>query len=143
MINLIKKRLLLQLVGYFSILSIVTVLLVAISANVRSREALKKSVIDRLDVATSLKESQVNQWVDNQRRDVNLITQLPDLLVNSETAFTKDRESPEFKASVESLRKFMTDISIVKPNIRQISILTNNGIRLSQPISKKKVSINL
>ena len=138
MINLIKKRLLLQLVGYFSILSIVTVLLVAISANVRSREALRKSVIDRLDVATSLKESQVNQWVDNQRRDVNLITQLPDLLVNSETAFTKDRESPEFKASVESLRKFMADIAIVKPNIRQISILTNNGITIVSTDKQKE-----
>ena len=138
MINLIKKRLLLQLVGYFSILSIVTVLLVAISANVRSREALKKSVIDRLDVATSLKESQVNQWVDNQRRDVNLITQLPDLLVNSETAFTKDRESPEFKSSVESLRKFMADIAIVKPNIRQISILTNNGITIVSTDKQKE-----
>ena len=138
MINLIKKRLLLQLVGYFSILSIVTVLLVAISANVRSREALKKSVIDRLDVATSLKESQVNQWVDNQRRDVNLITQLPDLLVNSETAFTKDRESPEFKTSVESLRKFMADIAIVKPNIRQISILTNNGITIVSTDKQKE-----
>ena len=138
MINLIKKRLLLQLVGYFSILSIVTVLLVAISANVRSREALRKSVIDRLDVATSLKESQVNQWVDNQRRDVNLITQLPDLLVNSETAFTKDRESPEFKTSVESLRKFMADIAIVKPNIRQISILTNNGITIVSTDKQKE-----
>jgi hypothetical protein len=48
MINLFKKRLLLQLVAYFSVLSIVTVLVVALSANTRSRDALKKSVIDRL-----------------------------------------------------------------------------------------------
>ncbi|PZO40530.1 MAG: transcriptional regulator [Pseudanabaena frigida] len=130
MINLIKKRLLLQLVGYFSILSIVTVLLVAVSANVRSRDALRRSVIDRLDVATSLKESQVNQWVDNQRRDVILMTQLPDLLINSEVLFSKERESTEFKAAIELLRKFMADISTVKPNIRQISILTNNGITI-------------
>lgn len=75
MFNLFKKRLLLQLVGYFSILSIVTVLLVAVSANVRSRDALRRSAIDRLAVATSLKESQVTQWVDNQRRDVILMTQ--------------------------------------------------------------------
>jgi hypothetical protein len=40
MLKLFKKRLLLQLVGYFSILSIVTVLLVAISANSRSRDVL-------------------------------------------------------------------------------------------------------
>ncbi len=128
MLNLIKKRLLLQLVGYFSILSIVTVLLVAISANVRSRDALKRSVIDRLGVATSLKEYQVNQWVDNQRRDVIFMTQLQDIINNSEIAFTKDKESPEFKSALESIRKFMTDVSAVKPNIRQISILNNNGI---------------
>ena len=128
MFKLFKKRLLLQLVGYFSVLSIVTVLLVAISANSRSREVLKRSLFDRLNVATSLKESQVNQWVDNQRRDVILMTQLPDLINNSEIAFIKDRESPEYKASIELLRKFMANISTIKPNMRQISILTNNGI---------------
>ena len=128
MFKLLKKRLLLQLVGYFSILSIVTVLLVAISANSRSRDVLKRSLFDRLNVATSLKESQVNQWVDNQRRDVILMTQLPDLISNSEIALIKDRESPEYKASIESLRKFMANISTIKPNMRQISILTNNGI---------------
>ena len=103
-------------------------LLVAISANSRSREVLKRSLFDRLNVATSLKESQVNQWVDNQRRDVILMTQLPDLISNSEIALIKDRESPEYKASIESLRKFMANISTIKPNMRQISILTNNGI---------------
>jgi hypothetical protein len=48
MLNLFKKRLLLQLVAYFSLLSIVTVLVVAVSANTRSRDALKKSVIDQM-----------------------------------------------------------------------------------------------
>ncbi|WP_055074664.1 ATP-binding protein [Pseudanabaena sp. 'Roaring Creek'] len=128
MFNLFKKRLLLQLVGYFSILSIVTVVLVAVSANNRSRDVLKRSLFDRLNVATSLKESQVNQWIDNQRRDVILMTQLPDLIANSETTFTKDRESSEYKTAIELLRKFMADVSTVKPNIRKISILTNNGI---------------
>jgi PAS domain S-box-containing protein len=138
MINQFKKRLLLQLVAYFSVLSIVTVLVVAVSANTRSRDALRKSVIDRLAVATSLKEAQVNQWVDNQRRDVILMTQLPDLISNSEITFTKERESPEFKAAVESLQKFMADISTVKPNIRQISILTNNGITIVSTDKQKE-----
>jgi len=138
MLNLFKKRLLLQLVAYFSLLSIVTVLVVAVSANTRSRDALRKSVIDRLDVATSLKESQVNQWVDNQRRDVILMTQLPDLIINSEIAFTKDRESPEFKASVDSMQRFMVNVSSVKPNIRQISILTNNGITIVSTDKQKE-----
>lgn len=138
MINIFKKRLLLQLVAYFSLLSIVTVLVVAVSANTRSRAALQKSVIDRLAVATSLKESQVNQWVDNQRRDVILMTQLPDLISNSEIAITKEQESPEFKAAIEALNQFMANISVVKPNIRQISILTNNGITIVSTDKQKE-----
>lgn len=138
MINIFKKRLLLQLVGYFSVLSIVTVLVVAVSANTRSREALQKSVIDRLAVATSLKEAQVNQWVDNQRRDVILMTQLPDLIVNSEIAITNEQESPESKAAIEALNQFMANISMVKPNIRQISILTNNGITVISTDKQKE-----
>lgn len=74
MFNLFKKSLLHQLVGYFSLLSIVSVVLVAVSANVRSREALKHSVIERLNVATAIKESQLNQWIVNQRRDVIWLT---------------------------------------------------------------------
>lgn len=138
MFNLFKKRLLLQLVGYFSVLSIVTVVLVAVSANSRSRDVLKRSLFDRLNVATSLKESQVNQWIDNQRRDVILMTQLPDLIVNSEITFTKDRESSEYRTAIESLRKFMADVSTVKPNIRKISILTNNGITVVSTDKQKE-----
>ena len=130
MFNLFKKSLLHQLVGYFSLLSIVSVVLVAVSANVRSREALKHSVIERLNVATAIKESQLNQWIVNQRRDVIWLTQFPDFLVNSEIALMKDRESLESKASIDALRKFMANIPSFKPNLFQISILNNNGITI-------------
>ena len=130
MFNLFKKSLLHQLVGYFSLLSIVSVVLVAVSANVRSREALKHSVIERLNVATAIKQSQLNQWIVNQRRDVIWLTQFPDFLVNSEIALMKDRESLESKASIDALRKFMANIPSIKPNLFQISILNNNGITI-------------
>lgn len=75
----LRKSLLSQLVSYFFFLSLVTVSIVAVSAYVRARDALQRSVVDRLDVATSLKEFQLNEWVKNQRQDVLLIAAMPEV----------------------------------------------------------------
>ncbi|MBD2312234.1 response regulator [Desertifilum sp. FACHB-1129] len=74
-----KKSLLAQLASYFSLLAVITVSLVAVAAYVRARDALERSVLDRLEVATSLKEYQLDEWVQNQRQDVLLISQLPEI----------------------------------------------------------------
>jgi PAS domain S-box-containing protein len=89
----LRKSLLSQLVSYFFFLSLVTVSIVAVAAYVRARDALQKSVVDRLDVATSLKEYQLNEWVKNQRQDVLLIAEMPE--VRSQAAMLlKLRNSP-------------------------------------------------
>jgi PAS domain S-box-containing protein len=75
----IRKSLLSQLVSYFFFLSLVTVSIVAVAAYVRARDALQRSVVDRLDVATSLKEFQLNEWVNTQRQDVLLIAAMPEV----------------------------------------------------------------
>jgi PAS domain S-box-containing protein len=98
----LRKSLLSQLVSYFFFLSLVTVSIVAVAAYVRARDALQKSVVDRLDVATSLKEYQLNEWVKNQRQDVLLIAEMPEVrsqaavllkLRNSRNNFEGDAQS--------------------------------------------------
>ena len=97
--NFWGKSLLLQMVTYFSILSTVTVSIVAFSAYVRSHGALQSSVIDRLKVATSLKEYQLNEWVVNQRKDVILLTQLPEIKTELTTLLTVSPTKPEYIAA--------------------------------------------
>ncbi|NEP09836.1 MAG: hypothetical protein F6K14_06360 [Symploca sp. SIO2C1] len=75
----IKKSLLLKLVTSFSLLSLVTVSLVAIMAYVLARDALKQSIFDRLSVATSLKDYEINQWLNTQYQDVLLSAKLPEV----------------------------------------------------------------
>ena len=79
MIKSVKKSLISKLFTSFFVLSLVTVNLVAATAYFLAREALKQSVFDRLSVAVTLKEYQLNQWVANQRQDVLLVAQLPSI----------------------------------------------------------------
>jgi len=127
--NFWRKSLLLQLVTYFSILSTVTVSIVAFSAYVRSRDALQKSVIDRLQVATSLKEYQLNEWVVNQRKDVIFLTQIPNVRDDLAALLTNstNTKSPEYIAAYARLNKFLAQVIANKPNLSSVIANTNGG----------------
>ena len=137
--NFWGKSLLLQLVTYFSILSTVTVSIVAFSAYVRSRDALQSSVIDRLKVATSLKEYQLNEWVNNQRKDVILLTQLPEVREELTILLTTAPIKPEYGVAYNRLSKFLAEVIAVKPNLSGAIATTNGGFVVFSSESKNLV----
>lgn len=99
-----KSSLLAQLVSYFSLLSVVTVSIVAIAAYTRAKDSLQLSVQDRLTVATSLKEFQLDNWVNNQRKDVLLISKMPD--IQQQIAVLLTTEKPDdYQQAYECLSK--------------------------------------
>lgn len=122
-----KRSLLNQLVSYFSVLSVVTVSIVAWAAYTRAKDALQQSVQDRLTVATSLKEFQLNQWVETQRKDVLLMSQLPEIQQQIAILLTVDNLDPRYKIAVERLTKYFADIIAVKPSLQSVLITTNGG----------------
>ncbi len=123
-----KKSLLLQLVSYFSVLSTVTVNIVAFSAYVRARDALQNSVIERLKVTISLKEYQLNRWVEGQRKDVILLAQLPEIRDELATLVTISPNQPEYLATYAKLSKSLKDITDIKENLSSIIATTNGGV---------------
>lgn len=122
-----KRSLLNQLVSYFSVLSVVTVSIVAWAAYTRAKDALQQSVQDRLTVATSLKEFQLNQWVETQRKDVLLMSQLPEIQQQIAVLLTVDNLDPRYKIAAERLTKYFADIIAVKPSLQSVLITTNGG----------------
>ncbi|OCQ95592.1 transcriptional regulator [Oscillatoriales cyanobacterium USR001] len=122
-----KSSLLTQLVSYFSVLSVVTVSIVAWAAYTRAKDSLQQSVQERLTVATSLKEFQLNQWVETQRKDVLLISQLPEIQQQIAVLLTVDNLDPAYQIAIESLTKYFSDIIAVKPSLQSILITTNGG----------------
>lgn len=68
-----RKSLMARLVGAYLLLSLVMVSLVVSIAFTRARESLKQSIFTRLDAVATLKEDELNRWIDDQRRDVVFI----------------------------------------------------------------------
>ena len=124
----LQKSLLSKLVGYFFLLSGVTICVVAITANRRAVEALHKSVFDQLTVAVSLKEYQVNKWAENQRRDIILTSQLLEVRSQVEVLLDPEKAESQQRLANKILDRDFSNILTVKPQIEDISILTNAGI---------------
>lgn len=147
----LRKSLLTQLVSSFSLLSLVTVSLVSYSAYNRARESLQNSVFDRLNVAATLKEFELNQWFMNQRQEVLLLARSPLVTENLDPLLAPGNSpnpaavSPESPASADApptttntnpptapaldkLSRYFADVLDVKTTIQGIDILTNGGI---------------
>lgn len=122
-----KTSLLAQLVGYFSILSVVTVSIVSTAAYTRARTALERSVSDRLTVATSLKDYQLGKWVSNQRQDVLFISQQPDIQKEIEVLLTQETTSPEYIAAYARLERYFGELVKTKPNLQSFLVTDNGG----------------
>jgi len=71
-----KKSLIARLVGFFLLLSVITVSAVGYAAFLRARESLKQSVFDRLETVATLKEDELNRWTDDQRHHLNFVAWL-------------------------------------------------------------------
>jgi signal transduction histidine kinase/CheY-like chemotaxis protein len=65
-----------RLVGSFLVLSVLMVAAVGVLAYLRARNTLQASIYDRLDAAVAQKSGAVNNWLDDQRRNVVFVGQL-------------------------------------------------------------------
>ncbi|MEM9245671.1 MAG: hypothetical protein AAGA67_08030, partial [Cyanobacteria bacterium P01_F01_bin.153] len=72
-----KSSIFLKLVVSFSLLSSLAIAVVSFMAYGFAREALKESTFERLNVAVSLKDDELGQWLNTQRQDVVLVSRLP------------------------------------------------------------------
>lgn len=122
--NIRKKSLLLRLITPLSLLSAATVLTISVSTYFSARETIKQSLFDRLSVAATLKEQEIDQWFKVQRSDILLLARLPE--VKTQTAALADAK---FKQDAyEKLSLYLKDIISAKPNLAEVSILTEGGI---------------
>jgi signal transduction histidine kinase/DNA-binding response OmpR family regulator/HAMP domain-containing protein len=102
-----KKSLTARLVGFFLLLSLVTVILVGYITFVRARETLKQSLFDRLETTASLKEDEFSRWVDDQRRNLVFIAWLPEVRAQAEIIASHAPDDPEYQAAYKALSEYL------------------------------------
>jgi WD40 repeat protein/HAMP domain-containing protein len=97
-----KKSLMAQLVGYFLILSLLTWGLGIYVAYTQARQALEDSLFDRLAASATLKEDELNRWVEDQRQVMASVAQLPELQSQAEQLLTAQRDGQPLDSSIYS-----------------------------------------
>jgi len=122
-----KKSLMARLVGYFLLLSLVTVSLVGYVAFIRAREALKQSVFDRLHAVATLKEDELNRWIDDQRRDVVFIAWLPEMRAQAGSLLSHPESDPDYQAAYALLTEYLNFVVTSTSDSAELFILDLNG----------------
>ncbi|MBX2864598.1 MAG: HAMP domain-containing protein [Leptolyngbyaceae cyanobacterium MAG.088] len=120
----IKQSLLLRLIKPLFLLSTATVLTISVSTYFSAREIIKQSLFDRLSVAATLKEEEIEQWFKVQKSDILLLARLPE--VKTQTEALADDNSQQY--AYEQLSLYLEDIISAKTNLAEVSILTEGGI---------------
>jgi hypothetical protein len=117
------NSLLIQHVGYFSLLSLVTVVGLAIVIYYQSVELLKKSITSQMEVVISIKENQIDNWFSQQHKTILLISQTP-TIVNSYQNYLNSSD----RQSYQVLKNYFNTILETENTIQSLSISTNSGI---------------
>ncbi|MEO0827026.1 MAG: cache domain-containing protein [Cyanobacteria bacterium J06642_9] len=128
-INFFRKSLLIQLISSFSVLSLVTVSLVAYSAYVQARNALEDSLYNQqLKATVAVREYELNQWFERQRQEAIVLARSPLVLDTVDELLVAVGQSDRATESITALQNYFEFILEVKTDIQGIEILTNGGI---------------
>jgi HAMP domain-containing protein len=122
-----QKSLMARLVGYFLLLSLVTVGLVGYIAFLQARSTLEQSVFERLSASAAFKEGELDRWVSDQERDVVLLARSPFILSQAQVLL----ELSETDSSSETNSMFTT----VHSQLLNYFYLINNNRHDWQEIS--------
>jgi signal transduction histidine kinase/HAMP domain-containing protein len=137
-----KKSLMARLVGYFLFLSLLMVSLVVWIAFTRARETLMQSIYDRLEAVATLKEDELNRWIDDQRRDVVFIAWLPEIGQQAGYLLDYPETTPEYQAAYSILTEYLKFLVTSTSDSAELLILDLDGnIVLSTDKSHEGVAL--
>lgn len=137
MLRLWKTRLLVQIVGSFSLLSITIVALVAAIAFQQARQSLKTSVFERLTAVAALKENELNRWLADRRGSLLALATLPELQQQTITVLSTARDDPAHRMAVESLQVSLRKFIRNRIGFKEIFVLSRSGRVLMSTESHK------
>jgi HAMP domain-containing protein len=116
-----------RLLGYFSLLSLITVALVGVVTFLRAKEALTGLVFERLRLIADLKGDALAVWVEGQRDATVGLARLPSIQAQLDELWSQPAASAEYRAAYARLSQFFASASASRPELAEISILADAG----------------
>jgi signal transduction histidine kinase len=121
------KSLMGQIVRYFLLLSFLSVGVMSTVAYLQSRQAIKESLFERLTLTATLKEDELNRWVNDQREEMLAVINLPDVEASVEQLIKQNADAATLQATEQYIRELMTVIVQRHSSLNEILILSPGG----------------
>ncbi|MBE7381062.1 MAG: response regulator [Leptolyngbya sp. SIO1E4] len=122
-----NKSLMGQIVGYFLLLSFVSVGVISAVAYQQSRHAIKRSLFERLIITATLKEDELNRWIEDQREEMLAIANLPDVQASIEALVQPGVDAATQARAQAYLQGLFTAIVERHSSLSEILVLTSGG----------------
>lgn len=122
-----NKSLMARLVGYYLLLSLLTVILMGASVYNQAAESLKESSYDRLRAVAVLKEASLNRWVDEQRRNLTFIAWLPEIQEQAGSLLDSTSDTASRQQAYNVLANYLTYVVSSVSDAEELFILDLNG----------------
>ncbi|NER83206.1 MAG: HAMP domain-containing protein [Leptolyngbya sp. SIO1D8] len=128
LIKVVRENLLIQLISSFSLLSLVTLGVVAYSAYLQARNALEDSLYRHHKATATVREYELDQWFDQQRQEAIVLARSPIVLNTIDELLLAVNEGDLTAESIRALQNYFKFVLEVKTDIQSIEILSNGGI---------------
>mgnify|MGYP000256069643 CR=1 FL=1 len=126
----LQNSLSLKLILPLSILSVITISVISAGSYISARETLKQSIYDRLSVASSLKDGDIDRWFQEQYQDVLLLAGLEEVSNKTQLLSKQNSVSNRNQEAYQDLSNLFKEVGSIQSNLQEISVLSTGGIVL-------------
>ncbi|MGQ9834337.1 MAG: cache domain-containing protein, partial [Candidatus Villigracilaceae bacterium] len=122
-----NKSLIARLVTYFLALSVIGVIATMLITLAIVRSLLTSSIYDRLNAVATLKENEINRWVNDQRDELSYLAVKPDLRVHVRTLSAAEEDPAKYAAAHDAILEILTRAAESHPSFSEVFLMSSVG----------------
>lgn len=97
-----NQSLLIQLLGSFLILFVISIALVCFATFFQAKAAIESSVFQRLNLTASLKEEEVNRWLEDQKQNLLSFSLMPNVQLTAQKLLLNPQNQESFDLGLKN-----------------------------------------
>ena len=122
-----NKSLMARLVTYFLTLSAIGVTITTLITLAIVRNSLTRSIYDRLEAVATLKEDELNRWVNDQRDELAYLSVAPDMRADLQALSTAEEDSAEYATAYDGVLEMLLEEVEGHPSFSEMFVMSSVG----------------
>lgn len=123
----LRKSLFARLISYFLLLAVIPLAVVGFIAYFQGQRTLRDNILNHLTTTATLKEDEINRWVESMRQDVQVMAQTPTIQEDAGDLLALDPKGAEFQSAHGSLQGYLQSLVASKPDFLEVLLLKGVG----------------